>query len=129
MVYQTIFTLIFFFGYFLYFLVFSIFVVEIHWYPAVENVTVSTVQCIAVKYSTVQYSTVTGEEDGVRRWQTPYSALCGASVTGAASLVAECVTNILFKKMPKITFFKPLFRALPKISDWIRKYVQICHDF
>ena len=49
-------------------------------------------------YSTVQYSTITGEENGVRRWQTPYSTLCGASVTGATSLVAECGTNSLFKK-------------------------------
>ena len=46
----------------------------------------STVQ--TVQYNTVH--TVTGEEDGVRRWQTPYSTLCGVSVTGAASLVAEC---------------------------------------
>ena len=37
---------------------------------------------------TLQYSTVTGEEDGARGWLTPYSTLCGASVTGAASLVA-----------------------------------------
>ena len=29
---------------------------------------------------------------------TPYSTLCGVSVTGAASLVAECGINILFKK-------------------------------
>ena len=41
-----------------------------------------------------QYST--GEEDGVKGWLTPYSTLCGAIVTGAASLVAECGTNILF---------------------------------
>ena len=53
--------------------------------------------------------------------------LCGVSVTGAASLVAECGTNILFKKFPKK--IKPLFGALPKISDWIQKYVQICHGF
>ena len=32
---------------------------------------------------------------------------CGVSVTGAASLVAECGTNILFKKTPKITFKNP----------------------
>ena len=50
----------------------------------------STVQCNIIQYNTVQYSTITGEEDGVRGWLTPYSILCGASVTGAASLVAEC---------------------------------------
>ena len=77
-------------------------------------------------HSTVQYTT--GEEDGVRGWLTLYSTLCDASVTGAASLVAEYGTNILFKKTQKITFFKPPFGALPKISDWIRKYVQIRHD-
>ena len=66
-----------------------------------------------IKYITVQYSTVTGEEDGVWRWITPYSTLCGVSVTGAASLVAECAINILLKKMPKITFLKPLFGELP----------------
>ena len=69
-------------------------------YSTVQYSTVqySTVQYSTVQYSTVQYSTVTGEEDGVRRWQTPYSTLCCASVTGSASLVAECVTNILLKK-------------------------------
>ena len=61
----------------------------------------STVQYSTEQYSTVQYSTVTGEEDGVRGWITPYSTLCGVSVTGAASLVAECGTNILFKKCQK----------------------------
>ena len=73
---------------------------------AIWNVQYSTVQYSKskVKYSTVQYnivqySTVTGEEDGVRGWLTPYSTLCGASVTGAASLVAECGANILFKKL------------------------------
>ena len=59
-----------------------------------SSVQCSTVQCSAVQYSTVQYSTVTGEEDGVRGWFTPYSTLCGVSVTGAASLVAECRTNM-----------------------------------
>ena len=60
-----------------------------------------------VQYNTVQYSTVPGEEDGFRGWLTPYSTMCGASVTGAASLVAECGTNILFKKTPKITLKNP----------------------
>ena len=55
---------------------------------------------------------------------TPQSTLYGVNVTGAASLVAECGTNILFKKHQK-----SLFGTLPKISDWIRKYVQICHGF
>ena len=72
-----------------------------------------------------KYSTVTGEEDGVRGWITPYSILCGVCVTGAASLVAECWTNLLLKKMPKITFFKTSFWG----SDWIWKYVQIHHGF
>ena len=40
-------------------------------------------------------------------------------MTGAASLVAECGTNILFQKMLKITFFKHLLGALTKIRDWI----------
>ena len=77
--------------------------------------------------SNAQYST--GEEDGVRGWLTPYSTLCGATVTGAASLVAECGTNILFKKNTENHFFLNPFGALPKISDWIRNYVQIRHDF
>ena len=89
-------------------------------YSTLQYITVhySTLQYITVQYSTVQYSTV--QEDGVRGWITPYSTLCGVTVTGAASLVAECGT--------KITFLKPLYGALPKISDWIRKYVQIRHD-
>ena len=58
----------------------------------------STVQYNIIQYSTLQYSTVTGEEDGVRGWITPYSTMYGDSVTGAASLMAECGTNILFKK-------------------------------
>ena len=33
------------------------------------------------------------------------------------------------KKCQKIIFFKPFFGALPKIFDWIRKYVQIRHVF
>ena len=33
------------------------------------------------------------------------------------------------KKMQKNNFFKPLFGALPKIGDWILKYVQIRHGF
>ena len=70
----------------------------------------NTVQC-----STVQYSTVTGEEDGVRGWITPYSTLCGVSVTGAASLVAECGTKFFsLKKMPKITFLNPFLGNFQK---------------
>ena len=49
-------------------------------------------------------------------------------MTGAVSLVAECGTNILFKNTEN-HFKKNLFGALPKISDWIRKYVQIHHGF
>ena len=33
------------------------------------------------------------------------------------------------KKNAQKYFFKPLFGALPKIFDWIRKYVQIHHGF
>ena len=33
------------------------------------------------------------------------------------------------KKCQKKMFFKPLFGALPKIGDWIRKYVQIHYGF
>ena len=33
------------------------------------------------------------------------------------------------KKMQKNSFFKTHFGALPKIRDWIWKYVQICHGF
>ena len=61
-------------------------------------------------------------------WITPYSTLCGVSVTGAASLVAECGTNILFKKTPKITFLKPLFGHFQK-SVTGSKSMQICHGF
>ena len=53
----------------------------------------------------------------------------GVSVTGDASLVAECGTNIWFQKTLNITFLKTLFGALPKIRDWIQKYEQIHHDF
>ena len=89
-----------------------------------------TVQYSTIQYSMVQYSTVTGEEDGVRGWLTPYSTPRVVSVWQvAASLVAECGTNILFKKLQKSLFKKTLFGALPKISDWIWKYVQICHGF
>ena len=55
----------------------------------------------AVQYSTVQYNTVqySNRRGGwCQGWITPYSTLCGVSVAGAASLVAECGTNILFKK-------------------------------
>ena len=55
------------------------------------------------------YSTVTEEGGGVRGWLTPYSTLCGVSVTGATSLVAECGTKILLKKHPKILFLNPFF--------------------
>ena len=78
-------------------------------YSTVQYSTVqySTVQYSTVQYSTVQYSTVQyrrGEEDDVRGWLTLYFTLCGASVTGAASLVAECGTNILFKKHQQSLF-------------------------
>ena len=73
-------------------------------FGAQRAVEYSTVQYNKVQYSTVQYSTVTGEEDGVRGWITPYSTLCAVSETGAASLVAECGTNILFKKHRKSLF-------------------------
>ena len=33
------------------------------------------------------------------------------------------------KKCQNKSFKKPLFGALPKIVDWIRKYVQICDGF
>ena len=33
------------------------------------------------------------------------------------------------KKMPKHNFLNPYFGALPKIRDWIQKYVQIRHGF
>ena len=83
-------------------------------YNTVQYSTVqySTVQYSTVQYSIVHYSTVTGVGDGVRGWLTPYSTLCGAIVTGAACLVAECGTDILLKKCQKITFLKPLFGAL-----------------
>ena len=82
-------------------------------YSTVQYSTVqySTVQYSTVQYSTVQYSTVQYSTGG---WLTPYSTLCGASVTGAASLVAECGTNILFKKMPKNHFFKTPFWGTTK---------------
>ena len=87
------------------------------------------IQYSTLQYSTVQYSTVTGEENGVWRQITPYSTLCGVSVTGAASLVAECGTNILFKKRQKVTLKKNFLGHFPKNSDWIQKYVQIRHGF
>ena len=36
------------------------------------------------------------------------------------NVVKECKNN---------NFLKPLFGALPKMRDWIQKYVQICHGF
>ena len=57
-----------------------------------------------------------------------FHSICGVSVTGADSLVAEYGINILFKKCQK-SLFNPLFGALKKISDWIQKYVQIHHGF
>ena len=81
-----------------------------------------------VWYSTVQHSNRRGGWcQGVAH--SIFHSMCGVSVTGAASLVAECGTNILFPKMLKITFLNPLFGALPKIGYWIRKYVQIRHGF
>ena len=66
-------------------------------YSTVQYSTV--LYCNVIQYSTVQYSTlysiVTGEEDGI--WSgSLHIPLCVVSVTCAASLVAECVTNILF---------------------------------
>ena len=82
-----------------------------------------------VQYSMVQYSTVTGEEDGVRGWITPYSTPCVVSVWQVLLVWWQNVELTFCFKMLKITFFKTLFGALPKISDWIRKYVQIRHGF
>ena len=83
-----------------------------------------------VQYSMVQYSTVTGEVDGVRGWLTPYSTPCVVSVWQVL-LVWWHNVELTFcsKKCRKITFLKPLFGALPKIGDWIQKYVQIRHGF
>ena len=39
------------------------------------------------------------------------------------------VSKNVVKKCKKNIFFKPLFGTLPKIGDWIRKYVQIRHGF
>ena len=75
--------------------------------------------------STVQYSTVTGE-DGVRGWLTPNSTLCcGVSVTGAASLVAECGTNIFVQKM--LNHFKKNF--LGHFQKSVTGSMQIRHGF
>ena len=73
-------------------------------YSTVQYSTVqySTVQYSTVQYSTVQYSTVQysnrrgGWCQGVAH--SIFHSMCGVSVTGAASLVAEFGTNILFKK-------------------------------
>ena len=66
--------------------------------------------CLSVQYNTVQYSMV---QYSNRRggWcqevaHSIFHSMCGVSVTGAASLVAECGTNILFIKTPHITFKK-----------------------
>ena len=83
---------------------------------------------VFLSFCTVQYSNRRGGWcQGVAHFI--FHSMCGVSVTGAASLVAECGTNILFQKTQKITFLKHLFGALPKIGDWIQKYVQICHGF
>ena len=84
------------------------------------------IQYNTIQYGTEQYSNKRGGWcQGVTH--SIFHSMCGVSVTGAASLVAECGTNILFQKTQKITFFKPVFRALPKIRDLIRKYMHICH--
>ena len=46
-----------------------------------------------------------------------------------ASLAAQFGINMLFQKSQKLLFLKPLFGALPKIWDWIRKYVVKGHGF
>ena len=53
-------------------------------------------------------------KDGVRGWITPYSTLCGVSVTGVASLVAECGTNILLKKCQQSLFVNPFLGHFQK---------------
>ena len=50
--------------------------------------------------------------------------LCGVSVTGAASLVAEYGTNILFKKHQKSLFKNPFLGHFQKSVT-----VQIRHGF
>ena len=82
------------------------------WAPKYSTVQYNTLQNITVHYSTLQYSTV--QEDGVRGWITPYSTLCGVSVTGAASVVAECGTNILFKKCQKSLLKNPFLGHFQK---------------
>ena len=42
------------------------------------------------------------------------STLCGVSVTGTTSLVAECGTNILFKKHQKSLFLNPFLGHFQK---------------
>ena len=75
--------------------------------PKYSTVQYNIIQYSILQYSTVQYSTVqysTVQYSNRRGGWCPYSTLCGVSVTGAASLVAECGTNILFKKHFKKTF-------------------------
>ena len=92
--------------------------------------------CISVflsflSFCTVQYnmySTVTGEEDGVRGWLMAHSifhSVCGVSVTGAASLVAECGTNILLQKNAENYFLKNPFWGTFK--NW-RMDLKVCAD-
>ena len=61
-----------------------------------------------IQYRMVQYSNRRGG------WcqevaHSIFHSMCGVSVTGTASLVAECGTNILFIKTPHITFKKPFW--------------------
>ena len=69
----------------------------------------------------VLYSTVTGEEDGFRGLLNPYSTPCVVSVWQVL---------LVWWQNVELTFCsKKHFGALPKISDWIWKYVQIRHGF
>ena len=76
---------------------------------------------ILLSFSTVQYATVqySNRRGGwcQRVAHSIFHSMCGVSVTGAASLVAECGTNIFVPKNAENHFFKPLFGALPKMGE------------
>ena len=114
---------------FLYVCMFAFSFFLFHFVFLYSTVQYSMVQYSTEQYNTVQYSTVQySNRRGVWCQGVVHSishSMCGVSVTGAASLVAECGINILFQKILKITFLKHFFGTLPKI----RKYVQIHHGF
>ena len=76
-----------------------------------------------LSFCTLQYSNRRG--GWCQGWLTPYSTPWVVSVWQVLQFWWQNVELTFCSKKLEITFFKSFFGALPKISDWIRKYVQI----